>query len=59
MKASSESGLCATEMVSEELTPEFYVAETPLDLTCVSGNARMKPTVKAREFRLYLEEGNF
>lgn len=59
MKASSESGLCATEMVSEELTPGFYVAEEPLDLTCVSGNATMKSTVKAREFRLYLEEGNF
>jgi hypothetical protein len=46
-------------MVSEELTPGFYVAEEPLDLTCVSGNATIKSTVKAREFRLYLEEGNF
>jgi hypothetical protein len=59
MKASSESGLCATEMVSEELTPGFYVSEAPLDLTCVSRNATMNSTVKARDFRLYLDEGNF
>src|SRR4029453_5287907 len=45
MKASSESGLCATVMVSEGITPGFYVVEDPLDLTCIPRTATMKSTV--------------
>src|SRR4249920_3396257 len=46
MKASSESGLCATVMVSDAITPGFYVAKRPLDLTCVPRKATMKSRVK-------------
>ena len=46
MNASSESGLCATVMVSAALTGRFYdlVDADPalLDLTCIGGKATMK-----------------
>jgi hypothetical protein len=48
MKASSESGLCATVMVSDALTARFYVAVRSIDLTCVARIARMMSSAIAR-----------
>jgi len=52
MKASSESGLCATVMVSDALTARFYVAVDPIDLTCVARIIRMMSSAIAREIFL-------
>ena len=52
MKASSESGLCATVMVSDALTARFYVAVDPIDLTCVVRIIRMMSSAIAREIFL-------
>ena len=49
MKASSESGLCATVMVSGAVTARFYVAVSRIDLTCVARIARMMSRGIARE----------
>src|SRR4030095_1997919 len=53
MNASSESGLCATVMVSEELTRGFYCSRScrrgRIDLTCVPPKVTMKSRRDCKE----------
>ena len=67
MNASSESGLCATVMVSLEVTGRFYcvaMRPTPMreiglrDLTCAPGDATMNSTRMQGNF-LYPTGRNF